>query len=46
MPGPGGRKGDLFANLRIVVPKRLDKRERELFERLAEVSDFDPRKGS
>jgi len=29
----------------IHVPKRLGKRERELFEQLAETSKFDPRKG-
>jgi len=45
MPGPGGRKGDLFASIKIVVPKRLEKRERELFEELAAVSRFDPRQG-
>jgi curved DNA-binding protein len=45
MPGPGGRKGDLYASLRIVVPKKLEKRERELFEELAAVSRFDPRQG-
>jgi curved DNA-binding protein len=26
-----------------MVPKKLKKRERELFEELASVSDFDPR---
>jgi curved DNA-binding protein len=45
MPGPGGRKGDLYASVRIVVPKALGKRERELFEELAAVSRFDPRQG-
>lgn len=45
MPGPGGRKGDLYASVRIVVPKALEKRERELFEELAAVSRFDPRQG-
>jgi curved DNA-binding protein len=45
MPGPGGRKGDLYASVRIVVPKQLEKRERELFEELAAVSRFDPRRG-
>ncbi len=44
MPGPGGRKGDLFASVRIVVPRKLEKRERELFEELAAVSRFDPRR--
>jgi curved DNA-binding protein len=43
MPGPGGGKGDLYASVRIVVPKKLEQRERELFEELAEVSRFDPR---
>jgi curved DNA-binding protein len=45
MPSPGGRKGDLYASVRIVVPKKLEKRERELFEELAAVSRFDPRRG-
>jgi len=45
MPGSGGRKGDLYASVRIVVPKALEKRERELFEELAAVSRFDPRQG-
>ncbi|HEY3434892.1 MAG TPA: DnaJ C-terminal domain-containing protein [Solirubrobacterales bacterium] len=45
MPGSGGRKGDLYASVRIVVPKVLEKRERELFEELAAVSRFDPRRG-
>jgi curved DNA-binding protein len=43
MPGPGERKGDLYASVRIVVPKKLEKRERELFEELAAASRFDPR---
>jgi len=46
MPSPGGGKGDLYASVRIVVPKKLEKRERELFEELAEVSRFDPRQGN
>jgi curved DNA-binding protein len=45
MPGPGGGRGDLYAGVRIVVPKRLEPRERELFEELAAVSRFDPRQG-
>jgi curved DNA-binding protein len=44
MPGPGKQHGDLFATVKIVVPKKLNKRERELFEQLAETSKFDPRK--
>jgi curved DNA-binding protein len=43
MPGPRGGHGDLYADLQIVVPKRLDERERELYEQLAAASHFDPR---
>jgi curved DNA-binding protein len=32
----GGEKGDLFAEIRIVVPDRLSERERELYEQLKE----------
>lgn len=38
-----GLRGDLYAVLKIVVPKKLSKKERELFEQLAETSKFDPR---
>jgi curved DNA-binding protein len=43
MPGPKGQTGDLYATVKIEVPKSLSKEERELFEQLAEVSNFDPR---
>jgi curved DNA-binding protein len=43
-PGPRGQRGDLYAVVKIMVPKRLSAEERELFERLAAVSRFDPRK--
>jgi len=43
MPGPKGQAGDLYATVKIKVPKSLSKEERELFEQLAEVSNFDPR---
>ena len=36
--------GDLYAVVTIQVPKRLTKRERELFHQLADDSKFDPRK--
>jgi curved DNA-binding protein len=45
MPGPRGARGDLFATVKIVVPKKPTKKERELYEQLAEASSFDPRKG-
>jgi curved DNA-binding protein len=44
-PGPKGERGDLYASVRIMVPKRLTDEERELFERLRDVSEFDPRAG-
>ncbi|MFE9928821.1 DnaJ C-terminal domain-containing protein [Streptomyces sp. NPDC005533] len=44
MPGRRGANGDLYAELRIMVPPRLDDRERELMEELAAVSSFDPRR--
>jgi curved DNA-binding protein len=42
--GEGLGGGDLYAVVQIHVPKRLSPQERELFERLAEVSDFNPRR--
>jgi len=44
LPNPKGKPGDLYAEVRVMVPKKLGKRERELFEELAVVSDFDPRR--
>lgn len=44
MPNPRGKAGDLFAEVRITVPHRLTDEERRLFEKLAEVSAFDPRR--
>ena len=43
MPRPHGEKGDLYAIVKVMVPKKPTAQERELFERLAEVSSFDPR---
>ncbi|HEX8871043.1 MAG TPA: DnaJ C-terminal domain-containing protein [Lentzea sp.] len=43
MPNPRGTPGDLYAVVKVMVPKSLGKRERELFEELSAVSDFDPR---
>jgi len=46
LPGSGGgQAGDLYAAVSIRVPKQLSKTERELFERLASESKFDPRGG-
>jgi curved DNA-binding protein len=40
-----GTRGDLYAVVKIMVPKTLTKNERKAFERLREVSDFNPRSG-
>jgi curved DNA-binding protein len=43
LPDPRGEAGDFYAEVAIVVPRKLDPEERRLFEDLAKVSDFDPR---
>lgn len=43
MPHPRGQAGDLYAEVRIVVPDRLSDTERRLFTELAAASAFDPR---
>jgi curved DNA-binding protein len=44
LPNPKGKAGDLYAEVKIMVPRKLDDQERKLFEELARASDFDPRK--
>ncbi len=44
MPNPRGTPGDLYAVVKIMVPRRSTPRERELFEALARESNFDPRR--
>jgi hypothetical protein len=39
----GGGRGDEYARLKIVVPRKVGDAERELYEELKRVSDFDPR---
>jgi curved DNA-binding protein len=43
LPNPKGQAGDLFAEARIMVPPRLTRAERHLFQQLAAESSFDPR---
>nr|HID59457.1 J domain-containing protein [Desulfobacterales bacterium] len=43
MPKRGGGRGDLYVEVQIAIPKRLNKKERKLFEELAKVSSFNPR---
>ena len=40
--GKGGR-GDLVAEVKIMVPKNLELDEKEMFEKLKEMSNFNPR---
>jgi curved DNA-binding protein len=44
MPNPKGAAGDLYAQIMIMVPKRVSGRTKELFEELARESHFDPRR--
>lgn len=41
--GQGANKGDLLVRVMIKSPKELTDEQRELWEKLAEASDFDPR---
>jgi curved DNA-binding protein len=45
MPNPRGNAGDMYAEVRIMVPSQLTRDERRLFDELARVSNFDPRSG-
>ncbi len=42
--GSGAERGDLYAAVRIEVPRRLTEKERGLFEELSRESQFNPRK--
>jgi len=43
MPAPGG-PGDLYASVKILVPRKVSRKERELWQQLSERSKFEPRK--
>jgi curved DNA-binding protein len=43
LPSRSGKPGDLYAEVRIMVPASLTDDERRLFEELARTSTFDPR---
>ena len=49
IPGKGykdgkGSRGDLIAEVKIMVPKKLTSQEKKIFEELNQVSSFNPRK--
>jgi curved DNA-binding protein len=46
MPNPRGTPGDLYAEVKIMVPRTLTPRERDLFEALSRDSTFDPRRAT
>jgi curved DNA-binding protein len=45
LPTRDGGRGDLYATVQVAVPKELSDEERDLFEKLASASQFDPREG-
>ena len=44
MPNGRGADGNLYAEVKVMVPSKPTARERELFEQLAAESSFDPRR--
>ena len=40
--GKGGR-GDLVAEVKIMVPKQLSEEEKVIYQKLSEISTFNPR---
>jgi curved DNA-binding protein len=42
-PGKDGEPGDLYVKLKIVMPRTVSDKEKELWKQLAESSTFDPR---
>lgn len=49
IPGKGykngsGVRGDLIAEIKVVVPKQLTEEEKAMFEKLNQISNFNPRK--
>jgi curved DNA-binding protein len=43
LPNPRGVPGDLYAEVKIMVPPKLSDAERRLFQELAKVSSYNPR---
>lgn len=41
---PKGERGNLIAQIKIVVPEKLTKEETDMFKRLKEISKFNPRR--
>jgi curved DNA-binding protein len=45
MPNPHGEAGDLYAEIKVMIPPKPSAQERDLFQQLATKSTFDPRRG-
>jgi curved DNA-binding protein len=43
LPKPKGGNGDLYAVVQIVVPSVVTEAQREAYQKLSELSGFDPR---
>lgn len=48
IPGKGyktldGQRGDLVAEVKVMIPKKLTNEEKEMFEKLNKISNFNPR---
>lgn len=41
-----GQRGDLIAEVKIMVPKKLSDEEKSIFEKLNKISDFNPREAT
>ena len=39
----GGERGNLVAEVKIMVPRKLELNEKEAFEKLSQMSNFNPR---
>ena len=44
LPAAGGSRGDLYAVITVQTPAEITDEERELWQKLAERSNFNPRK--
>jgi curved DNA-binding protein len=43
LPKPGGERGDLYVQMKVIVPRNIDDRSRELFEEFIRRNPLNPR---
>lgn len=43
-PNRQGKRGDQIAHLKIVTPKKLNRQEREYYQKLQQLNSFNPRR--